>query len=266
MPTTQVNGVGIHYQRAGQGPDVVLVHGLGANMAFWYLAAFPALRRDFRVTAYDLRGHGYSAMPASGYASRDMATDLSGLLGFLATGRAHVVGHSFGAAVALHLAIQHPDSVASLTLADPVIPALVSDSRTGHTLELLAELANVGAVPPSGLTPPVPFGSSGAGPAAQRWQQLLEDTTARAEFGSLTGMTMKEISTVRQPTLVLFGARSRWLATRSALEDVLPDARVMVVPDAGHFHPLVKPRTFVQLLRIFLTGQDVAAGDPPHGI
>lgn len=261
MPITQVNGVGIHYERAGQGPDVVLVHGLAANMAFWYLAAFPALRRDFRVTAYDLRGHGRSTMPASGYASADMATDLAGLLAHLAVNRAHLVGHSFGAAVAVHLAILQPERVASLTLADPVIPALLPGERPETLgLEMLEELGTVGL---SGTTPTRmpsgPFSASRAGnQTAALWQRLLADTTARADFRSLAGMTRAEMRGLRQPALAVFGGRSRWLQTRPALEEALPLTRFVVLPEVGHFHPLVKPRTFVRILRDFLANQERA--------
>src|SRR3546814_3882769 len=58
------------------GPDVVLVHGLGANRAFWYPRLASALVPQFRVTIYDLRGHGYSEVPPSGYSTTTMAQDL----------------------------------------------------------------------------------------------------------------------------------------------------------------------------------------------
>src|SRR5688500_4312892 len=101
-----------------------MVHGLGADLSFWFLAGLPVLSRMFRVTAYDLRGHGHSEMPRTGYSTADMAADLGGLLDHLGLERPHVVAHSFGAAVALHLAARDPERLRSLVLADPAIPLL----------------------------------------------------------------------------------------------------------------------------------------------
>ena len=76
MPTATVNQIALHFLQIGTGPDVVMVHGLAANLAFWNLAIAPALAQSFRVTTYDLRGHGRSDMPPSGYTMRDMVGDL----------------------------------------------------------------------------------------------------------------------------------------------------------------------------------------------
>ena len=277
MPKALVNGARIHYQRAGQGPDLVLIHGLAANVAFWYLAVVPALIGEFRVTAYDLRGHGYSDTPPSGYTSADMAVDLDALLDHLGVERAHVVGHSFGGAVALHYAALHPDRVASLTLADPLVPVLqrgrpvrpspdaeaelrrlrVSPRRDSPEagLELLEELAS--AHSPNGAADArafMPFRAwKGSDQTAERWRSLLETTTAREDFGAVAGLTLEQIRSLRQPTLVVFGERSPWLATGRVLEETLPDCRGAVIRGVGHFHPLVRPRVFVRHLREFLT-------------
>jgi len=283
MPKALVNGVRIHYQRAGQGPDLVLIHGLAANVAFWYLAVVPALIGEFRVTAYDLRGHGYSDTPPSGYTSADMAADLDALLDHLGVARAHVVGHSFGGAVALHHAALHPGRVASLALADPLVPALqrgrpvrpspdaeaelrrlrVSPRRDPPEagLELLEELAS--AHSPNGVAAPrafMPFRAwKGSDQTAERWRSLLETTTAREDFGAVAGLTLEQIRSLRQPTLAVFGERSPWLATGRVLEETLPDCRAAVVRGVGHFHPLVRPRVFVAHLREFLTSASDSA-------
>jgi pimeloyl-ACP methyl ester carboxylesterase len=124
MPTARVNGIGVHYQVVGRPPDVVMIHGLSSNLAFWHLRFALPLSRRFRATTYDLRGHGYSDTPPAGYSSAEMAKDLCGLLDHLGIERAHLVGHSFGAAVALHFAVLFPRRVRTLTLADPWIYAL----------------------------------------------------------------------------------------------------------------------------------------------
>src|SRR5262249_18598570 len=103
MPQIQANGLKFHYQQAAAGPDRVLIHGLTGDLSIWFLCqAMGTLARTFRVTAYDLRGHGYSSLPPSGYTSSDQAGDALAIMDALAIDRAMLVGHSFGAVIAMH--------------------------------------------------------------------------------------------------------------------------------------------------------------------
>src|SRR3954467_7832901 len=110
MPHIQANNRSFHYWQSGQGPDIVLVHGLGGNLAGWHLGVVPELQLHYRVLTYDLRGHGRSDA-APGYTTADMVQDLVGLLDALEIHTAAVVGHSWGGDIALHLAQLHPDRV-----------------------------------------------------------------------------------------------------------------------------------------------------------
>ncbi|MHC5544975.1 alpha/beta fold hydrolase, partial [Singulisphaera rosea] len=84
MPMTTANGLTFHYQQAGTGPDVVLIHGVTGDLSIWFLCrAIQALSESHRVTAYDLRGHGYSEAPPTGYTSSDHAADLFALMDHL---------------------------------------------------------------------------------------------------------------------------------------------------------------------------------------
>ena len=100
-----------------------MVHGLATNMAFWYFHYASVFARRYRVTVYDLRGHGRSEMPPGGYTPRNMARDLEALLDHLAVPRAHFLVHSFGGVVTLNLAQVAPERIASLVLADTNISA-----------------------------------------------------------------------------------------------------------------------------------------------
>ena len=73
MPKINANGVNLHYITIGAGPDIVMLHGFLGNLAVWHLYMAPILRREFRVTTYDLRGHGYSDVTDTGYTAADMA-------------------------------------------------------------------------------------------------------------------------------------------------------------------------------------------------
>ena len=125
MPKALVNGIELHYQQFGEGPPLVMIHGITGNLAIWHLEIVPALLNEFRITTYDLRGHGYSDVPPTGYTTAHHATDLKNLLDQLGIGKTHVMGHSFGADIALHFAILYPERVERLVLVEPAIAALV---------------------------------------------------------------------------------------------------------------------------------------------
>jgi len=125
MPKVSVNGIQLHYLQVGQGPNVVLLHGLGGNLAVWFLHLVDNLRGSFRLTACDLRGHGKSEMPPTGYTTAHMAQDLAGLLDALNIEKIHLIGHSFGADIALHFTLLFPERVDRLVLLEPGIAALL---------------------------------------------------------------------------------------------------------------------------------------------
>src|SRR5512134_2410780 len=129
MPKVSVNGISLHYWQLGEGPDLVMVHGLNSNLAVWHLELVPRLRNEYRITTYDLRGHGRSDMPPTGYSTEDMAKDLRGLLDGLGIERAHLMGHSLGADISLHMALLYPERVHKLVLIEPGIPALLHQRK-----------------------------------------------------------------------------------------------------------------------------------------
>src|SRR5207248_10074284 len=126
MPkVTLRSGLRLHYQQVGSGPDLVMIHGLTGNLAVWHLKIAPLLWDHFRITTYDLRGHGYSDMPPTGYSAGDMAADLEQLLDALDIEQAYVAGHSFGADIALYLACVRPERVREVGAIEAAIPALI---------------------------------------------------------------------------------------------------------------------------------------------
>lgn len=283
MPKVFLNGTSLHFQQCrGSGPDILMVHGLAANLSFWYFRIVPFLMRHFRLTLYDLRGHGESDMPSSGYTTLDMATDLHGLLDHLELERVHLVGHSYGGAVALHYSVLHPERVASLTLADARIRAFQpvqrlddwpnpelwerklkelgvsfpgDDSEMGYrVLEVLAEAKVQGKAETStALGSFSPFGlSKTSNRTAKRWLQLLRSTTARKDFTDMAGLTLERIHQVNHPVLAIYGEFSHCMPSCWGLKQHLPNCRVVIVPKVGHFHPVVKPTFFGKSLRKFL--------------
>jgi pimeloyl-ACP methyl ester carboxylesterase len=127
MPTSTINGVQLYWELSGGGEPVVLVHGSWGDHLNW-ARVVPGLSNTLRIATYDRRGHSLSERPGSGSIADDVA-DLAGLIEHLFDGPAHVVGNSFGAAIALRLAAQRPDLVRSLIVHEPPLFGLLE----GHS-------------------------------------------------------------------------------------------------------------------------------------
>jgi pimeloyl-ACP methyl ester carboxylesterase len=118
----EVGGYGVHVLEAGQaGPPVLMIHGASANAREFTWTLAPKLEQDFRVLMADRPGHGHSRRPPGAEALGVQAAQMAGVLEKLAPDeQAVVVGHSFGGAVALRLALDRPELVKGLVLLAPV--------------------------------------------------------------------------------------------------------------------------------------------------
>ncbi len=278
MPKLAVNGLRVHVQRAGElGPDVVLIHGVTGDLSIWFLCkAMTELAKGHRVTAYDLRGHGYSDVPPTGYTSADLAGDLLGVMDAVGVHKARLVGHSFGAVVALHAAVLAPDRVEALVLSDPYFPALrhLEDlSRWGHWREFRREAAEAGVDLQSEHWYDLGkfFDQVGhlEGDRLLRFRQAvglpamgrllrLAGTTCGDDTKVESGLTAEKILGVRQPTLAIYGDASPFLSTARYLADHLPDCRTVLVPGAQHRAPEENPEAFTREVRAFLESLDTS--------
>ena len=113
-----VGGVRTRVLRAGSGPDLVLLHGTGGHLEA-YARDIAGLAADFRVTAYDMVGHGWSGLPDQPYTIDVLCAHLIGLLDALGIAAAHLSGESLGGWVAAWAAAWHPDRVGRLVLNTP---------------------------------------------------------------------------------------------------------------------------------------------------
>lgn len=291
---TTADGVRLAYQQFGAGPDLVFVHGLAANRAFWFASYAMPLARQFRVTLFDLRGHGYSSMPARGYQPRVVAGDVLALLDALGIARCALVGHSYGGAVALEFAGRHPARVERLAVLDTKIGSLqplqfLSDSphltqfernvaaRSGHDweretqvgmlfLEVLARWSLEGRPLVDGDAARdafTPFGEGrGAGRAAKQYLQLIDTTSARAEVIE-PGITAEAIAALPMPALWIYGEWSRCLPSFRRLQVLRPASEFRAVPEGGHFFPASHAPLVLGWLRAFL-GDSAQAPDEPR--
>jgi pimeloyl-ACP methyl ester carboxylesterase len=281
MPRIAVGDSRFYYQQTGRGPDVVLIHGITGNMAIWPLIdLIDNLAVDFRVTYYDLRGHGYSDTPPSGYTSADMARDLRGLQQTLGLGPMYLVGHSFGAVVALHTAVVYPEQVRGVVLSDAYFPALhhlepditqwegweaykAQTQRAGLEVspddwfDVGKHCRQVAALSPERLTM---FLAEVGRPGLERLVRLAS-TSCGADVQAVAGLSAQRIVGVQQPVLALYGERSPFLATCQFLKENLPHCKAALVPGAQHLAHEENPQQFVALVQKYLRQMAGIAGD-----
>lgn len=266
MPEVELSdGSRLAYQQLGEGPDLVLVHGLATNRAFWYATLAQALKHAYRVTLYDLRGHGYSSMSERGYSATAQAHDLAALLDHAAIERTRLVGHSYGGSIALELAAMQPSRVERLVLMDSKINSLQPEQRLSDApflspleieiasragldweaepqvglryLEVSARL-RVEDFSPRARDAFTPFGEGRGGlRGAKHYLRLLDTTRAASEFLD-RGVPAERLRQLAMPCLLLYGELSRCLPSGQALAALLPQAQLRVLPSAGHFFPV----------------------------
>jgi pimeloyl-ACP methyl ester carboxylesterase len=129
--------VRVHDAPTTSAPDLLLQHGLASSQRIWDLM-LPRLSRRFRVVTYDARGHGLSAKPSSGYGFDPIVADARAVIRTVALRRPIVVGHSWGAMVALELAARHPDLVEGAVLVDGGVGTLRGEMDWATTKQRLA--------------------------------------------------------------------------------------------------------------------------------
>jgi pimeloyl-ACP methyl ester carboxylesterase len=265
MPkVTLRSGLRVHYQQVGQGPDVVMVHGITGNLAVWHLHIVPALAGRFRLLTYDLRGHGLSDTPPTGYSPDAMATDLHDLLDAIGIERPAVVGHSYGADVALYFAGRYPDRVSEVIAIESALPAMEpvrrDDDWVGWSYWVTA-LEGAGLqVPPEHRTDlryllratidmPKKWGPlKGLPRKPGPMLRLLEDTTLPEEYREVGTLTLERLRDLWTPVVLMYAEHSAFLDTFEYLREHLPNAEPVLMPQTqwGHFGPLEQPEVVVR--------------------
>lgn len=278
MPTGVRAGRVTHWQVMGQGARAALaIHCSLAHSGSW-----AALGRDLSdlltVTAFDLPGHGQSA--AWDGAGEIQAASTAIAAAFL-DGPADIVGHSFGATVALRLAVEHPHLVRSLSLYEPVFFAVAladrPDLRAGHEAEMADFTAGMTAGDMHAATRG--FLSVWGGreswealPAAKRdrmaAQMPLIEAAAPALYEDAGRMLVAgALTRVTAPVLLMEGARSPAIigAINDGLAARLPDCRRLRIDGAGHMGPVTHPQAVAASIRAFLSPDRAAHRNPEPG-
>ena len=271
-----VNGLHLHLRDwGGHGRAMLLLHGLASHAGIWDLVA-PILARHARVVALDLRGHGTSDKPSSGYDFDTVAQDVMRFCRKLGLRKPLVAGHSWGGNVALHCAANYPSEISGLAMVDGGV--IEPSSLPGWTWERAREE----------LAPPV-FGQVTlrqitdrikGGSLAPYMSPAIEKILAANFYVTAEGFARPNLRRenhmnivralwehkpsmlfpqVRCPAFILPARREspdstranrqEWLVERA--EKLLPNGRVVWLEDSIHDVPLQRPRRVAQLLLDF---------------
>ncbi len=269
-----INGHDVAYRSAGEGPVLLLVHGMAGSSLTWR-HVMPRLAKRFTVVAPDLLGHGESAKPRGEYSLGAHADILRDLLNALGHDRATFVGQSFGGGIAMQLAYQFPERCERLVL--------VSSGGLGREVHfLLRALTTTGAEQVLALacTPALRAAASQVAdwlrrvgirstPAAEEiWRSYasLADADARRAFfltlravvdlgGQSVGAADRLYLSAQIPTLIVWGARDPLIPVRHAFaaHRAIAGSRLEIFEDVGHYPHCEAPERFADVLVRFIT-------------
>ncbi|WP_324275576.1 alpha/beta fold hydrolase [Blastococcus brunescens] len=290
MPPRQVSEVRVvhghrrAFIRAGEGPALLLLHGIGNNCQTW-AGVIDRLAETHTVIAPDLLGHGNSDKPRGDYSIAAYANGMRDLLSVLDIERATVVGHSLGGGIALQFAYQFPERcqrlavVGSGGLGPELSAGLRAATLPGAELVVTA-LAGVSGPLRLGLQAVERVGRTvgwrRVGDLAEAADALLalKDVEARRAFlRTLRGVVDARGQAVTAldrlyladsvPMLVIWGSRDPIVPAVHAetVRSLVPSARIEVFDDAGHWPHLDDPERFCDVLLDWIAGTEPAAHD-----
>lgn len=251
-----VRGKNLFVEESGEGPAVVLVHGLGGTTNFYE----PVLRAldGHRVIRYDFDGHGRSALHGT-FAVADLVADLDELIEQHAGGTAHVVAHSFGTQIAQHLAATRPELVDSLVLLGPVREQADAGKEAtrarAETVRAQGMQAVADAVVAAGTSAASRQTNPLVGPLV-RELLLGQDPAGYAQAcEALAGATNADLTAITCPVLLLTGDEDKVspATTSETMAAALPKANTAVAANVGHWTVPEAPSFVAQHLKAHLS-------------
>lgn len=273
VQTLRVHGHKRAFVRAGRGPAIVLLHGIGCDHRTW-LPVLRPLSRHFTVLAPDLLGHGLSDAPRADYSIGGYANGVRDLLALNGISSATIVGHSLGGGIAMQFAYQFPQStqrlvlVGSAGLGRSVNPLLRALTMPGGSTALkaaasapvrkpataimrrLQSLGLPGTIDLAGMADV--YESLGDGPRRRAFHHVLQ---AAADWrGQVITMLDRAYLAEAMPSLVIWGEQDTIIPVKHAYaaHHVLPGSQLEVIPHAGHFPQEDDPEHFASALIDFV--------------
>jgi pimeloyl-ACP methyl ester carboxylesterase len=261
------------FRRAGKGPAVLLIHGIGDSSDTW-TELIPELARHHTVIAPDLLGHGSSDKPRGDYSVPAYANGMRDLLGVLDIDRVTLVGHSLGGGVAMQFAYQFPHRTERLALVSTggvgrgVTPALRLASLPGAHLALASLRLPPVRTQTALVIRLLQLLDTGIGvdaPDLLRVVDALPDSASRDAFirtlravvdwrGQVVTMLDRCYLTAGMPTLVVWGSRDAVVPASHAkvAHAAMPGSRLEIFEGSGHFPFHADPQRFLALLKDFI--------------
>jgi pimeloyl-ACP methyl ester carboxylesterase len=263
MPNARVNGVNLHYEVHGEGPQLALIEGVGYDSWMWY-RQIPDFSQHFRTLVYDNRGVGRSDKPPGPYTHVQNADDLAGLLDALGWERTHVLGVSMGGFIAQEFALKYPQRLDKLVL--------VATGFGGPNMVPVPPEAVKAMTPDPNLSPeermrrgmPIAFGNpswpvlhSGEFEQIIGWRLEYPQPAEAAVAQIMAAATFNveaRLEEIHAPTLVITGTKDRVVSPENSrlLAEALPNARLHLIPEAGHLVFIEAAETFNQTVIAFL--------------
>jgi len=277
-----VHGYDLAFRRGGEGPVLLLLHGIAGSSGTW-IPAMQLLRSDYTVLAPDFLGHGKSAKPLGDYSLGNHASGMRDFLQLLGVERVTVVGQSFGGGVAMQFAYQFPELSERLVLVDA--------GGLGREVSWILRLCTL---PGAEYLMPVLFpsftrdwGDAISGflrdrgvrhaRAAEMWRSyrsLTEPENRRAFVRTMRAVIDPGGQSVsardrlylaaHMPTLIVWGDQDKIIPVVHAYQahDAIPNSRLEVIQGVGHFPHVEDPVRFVEILRDFLGTTQPSAATP----
>jgi pimeloyl-ACP methyl ester carboxylesterase len=270
----EVDGVRVHYQEAGDpaGPTIVLIHGFSSSTLVWSRVFLRLADEGFRVIALDLLGYGYSGKPRRGeYTIEAQARMIVGLLDKLGIPRAHVVGSSYGGAVAATCALDYPERLRKLVL----VGSVTNNEATKFLLLRLFGLPLVGDIVSPFLLGSRTLLRRRMRKVYERHSWVLDERRVEARHRPLRAANTHRaiIRTVRrwdaerierdahlieQPTLLIWGDNDPDIPLRHGrrLNREIEGSRLIVFRNCGHLPQEEYPLGFTEVVSEFCHGED----------
>ncbi len=246
MAEVTARGLRFHVQTMPASPDngapdedapvVVFVHGLVMDnlSSFYYTLAGPVAAAGCRSVLYDLRGHGRSERPPSGYGAADAVSDLFAVLDALDLRRpVFLVANSFGGTIALNAALARPERVAGLVMIESYGPAERGGEWTEDMLNTLSKSALV--LEYERLADQMfAIGWRQRGKQAVICDALINGTTLLDDLAAVEPIRPAELADVACPVLAVYGEHSDILPAGELLARYVPRCTLRVLPGIGH--------------------------------
>ena len=257
VEVVRAKGLEIAYERVGEGPPLVLVHGAALDSRMWR-PQLGVLADEFTVVAWDEPGAGRSSDVPADFTVADYADCLAVLIVALDVGPAHVAGLSWGGTVALELYRAHPELVATLLLVDTYagwkgsLPEAEVQARVEGARRMFEG-------PDDAFDPTLPglFARDPAADFVPLLQAMAADVrreSMRKALGLMADTDQRDLlPRIAVPTLLLWGERDARspLDVARRFEDAVANAELVVIPGAGHMSNLEAPDAFNDAVREF---------------